>query len=267
MKYFIDFEFLEGDVPVTLCGVNIPKWLIKPNNTIQPISVGIASSDGREYYAVSKDFNLYEAWNRSDSVKAVGFRDTGMTKVYEPVYWIRDNVLKVIFNDMESLEFDKTGIAHHEFTYSDFKELLNTHGKSNEQIKEEILEFVKGNQNPLATDNNGKLIGIDNTPIEFYGYYSDYDWVCFCWLFGRMIKLPTGFPMYCNDLKQELDYIVQYNDYGYTAKIRDKWISSNKEERLNLIKSNSKYPKQTVAHSSLHDARFNRDLYNFLKTL
>jgi hypothetical protein len=66
MKYFIDFEFLEGDVPVKIFGLNVPKWLIKPNNTIQPISVGICSSDGREYYAISKDFNLKEAWNKYD---------------------------------------------------------------------------------------------------------------------------------------------------------------------------------------------------------
>ena len=60
----MDFEFLEGDIPVKIFGLNIPKWLIKPNNTIQPISIGLVSSDDREYYAISKDFNLYEAWNR-----------------------------------------------------------------------------------------------------------------------------------------------------------------------------------------------------------
>jgi hypothetical protein len=37
---------------------------------------------------------------------------------------------------------------------------------------------------------------------EFWGYFADYDWVVFCQLFGRMIDLPRGLPMYCNDLKQ-----------------------------------------------------------------
>jgi hypothetical protein len=37
---------------------------------------------------------------------------------------------------------------------------------------------------------------------EFVGYYSDYDWVVFCWLFGSMMDLPKGYPMYCIDLKQ-----------------------------------------------------------------
>lgn len=42
---------------------------------------------------------------------------------------------------------------------------------------------------------------------EFWGYYSDYDWVVFCWLFGKMIDLPKGWPMYCRDLKQYIDSI------------------------------------------------------------
>jgi hypothetical protein len=45
-----------------------------------------------------------------------------------------------------------------------------------------------------------KFIG-DDLP-EFWGYYADYDWVVFCWLFGSMMDLPKGFPMWCNDIKQ-----------------------------------------------------------------
>lgn len=37
---------------------------------------------------------------------------------------------------------------------------------------------------------------------EFWGYYADYDWVAFCQLFGTMMDLPKGFPMYCRDIKQ-----------------------------------------------------------------
>jgi hypothetical protein len=40
---------------------------------------------------------------------------------------------------------------------------------------------------------------------EFWGYYADYDWVAICQLFGRMIDLPKGWPMYCRDLKQWAD--------------------------------------------------------------
>ena len=40
---------------------------------------------------------------------------------------------------------------------------------------------------------------------EFWGYFPSYDWVVFCWLFGPMAKLPKDWPMYCRDLKQEMD--------------------------------------------------------------
>lgn len=37
---------------------------------------------------------------------------------------------------------------------------------------------------------------------EIWGYYADYDWVAFCQLFGPMVRLPKGFPMWCRDIKQ-----------------------------------------------------------------
>lgn len=49
-----------------------------------------------------------------------------------------------------------------------------------------------------------KFIRTEKTPYEFWAYFADYDWVVFCQLFGKMIDLPKGFPMYCNDLKQEM---------------------------------------------------------------
>ena len=56
------------------------------------------------------------------------------------------------------------------------------------EIRQKILDFI----------------GQDMKP-EFYGYYSDYDWVVFCWIFGRMIDLPKHFPKYCRDFKQTMD--------------------------------------------------------------
>jgi hypothetical protein len=40
---------------------------------------------------------------------------------------------------------------------------------------------------------------------EFWGYYADYDWVVLCQLYGTMMQLPNGWPMYCRDVKQEID--------------------------------------------------------------
>lgn len=56
------------------------------------------------------------------------------------------------------------------------------------EMRRKILEFVDADMKP-----------------EWYGYYSDYDWVVFCWIFGRMIDLPKHFPKYCRDFKQTMD--------------------------------------------------------------
>lgn len=39
---------------------------------------------------------------------------------------------------------------------------------------------------------------------QFFGYFADYDWVLFCWLQGRMIDLPKGWPQFCLDLVQSM---------------------------------------------------------------
>ncbi len=37
---------------------------------------------------------------------------------------------------------------------------------------------------------------------QFWGYYADYDWVVLCQLYGTMMDLPEGWPMFCMDIKQ-----------------------------------------------------------------
>lgn len=76
---------------------------------------------------------------------------------------------------------------------------------------------------------------------EFWGYYADYDWVTLCQLFGTMIELPKGFPMYCRDVKQFCD------DLG--------------NPRL------SEYPPDLPEHHALNDALWTRNAYNFLARL
>jgi hypothetical protein len=245
MRYFLDTEFLEGKQK-TLFGNTKP--------TIDLVSIGIVSEDGREYYAISKDFNLKEAWNRYQMKQVYGdARNLYPEGIKE--YWIRDNVLKPIFFELS----EKDGIfANGEFdyfTYSNFKDLINKYGKSNKQIAEEIKKFIYSNINNSSQRRN------PNTTHEFYGYYCDYDWVVFCWLFGKMIDLPKGFPMYCIDLKQELDKkavngLIPYTNNGQVFT----WTLSN-------ISNFPNYPKQTNEHNALADARWNYELYKFLQKI
>lgn len=125
MRYFLDTEFIEsgGDSPLQL------------------ISIGIVSSNGETFYAISSEFRPETAND-----------------------WVKEHVL-----------------AH-----------LESPDRVPRKTRKEIAEAV------LA------FIGSDRRP-EFWGYYADYDWVLFCQLFGSMVELPEGFPMYCRDLKQWAD--------------------------------------------------------------
>jgi hypothetical protein len=236
MKYFIDTEFHEYE--------RKPYWS-KPVNTIELISIGIISEDGREYYAISKNFNIKAAWNNE---------------------WLRENVLKGIWKEL--YEKERYVREYHwnliEFSYKGLKNLIQWNSKSNKQIAEEIFEFVnpkvKSNTEEWTKHlNKFKILATENQNVQFYGYYSDYDWVVFCRLFGRMIDLPKGFPIYCIDLKQILD---EKASKGYRF-----GENSSLEECLNYYKQKDTYPKQTNEHNALADATWNYELYKFLQTI
>ena len=247
MKYFIDTEFLEG----TQKG-----WFGKTTKpTIDLISVGIVCEDGREYYAISKDFNLKEAWSRSDwKQKKV---NDGIPGAYKD-YWIRDNVIKPIFIELRAKEVEEYNIAQrrnvvlnfpaYSFCFREFKRLIKKYGKTNKQIAEEILDFVNTNGSFVhkAYDKKQKNKVFDDVienygKPQFYGYYSDYDWVVFCWLFGRMIDLPKGFPMFAFDIQQQIE---EYN-------IDKKLLLEN--------------IPQINCHNSLQDAIWNFKAYQYIQ--
>lgn len=89
-----------------------------------------------------------------------------------------------------------------------------------ETIAEELKAFVIAEPKP-----------------ELWAYYADYDWVVLCQLFGTMMRIPKGWPMFCRDLKQ-----------------------------LSVDVGSPKHPPPKDEHNALADARWNRDLYAFLMT-
>lgn len=67
--------------------------------------------------------------------------------------------------------------------------LFNYHDpavKPRQQIADEIVTFA-------------------GTDPEFWAWYADYDWVVLCQLFGTMMDLPPGWPMFCRDFRQVTD--------------------------------------------------------------
>jgi len=261
MRYFYDTEFLEGKQDKKFLGIKYGET----SPTIDLISIGIVCEDGREYYAISKDFNLKEAWNRYDIKNKdmldslVGKKDYSRIKSY----WIRDNVLLPIFKELWN---KNEGIFSAPFTYKNFKYLINKYGKSNKQIAEEVKRFIEKDHH-INCNTNQLVDDKTHTPVEFYGYYSDYDHVVLCWLFGKMINLPKGFPMYTIDLKQEFDRqiknlfnTISRNDYKlvYGSPTQSNYINkicNTIEELSNAIKNATDYPKQINEHSSIYDAK------------
>ena len=272
MKYFIDTEFIEGKQDKTFLGIKVGET--KP--TIDLISIGIVSEEKcnlprindcdkenpcrccsrynqKEYYAISKDFNLKAAWNNE---------------------LVRENVLRQIYQELDKIyytEYSKSlkyGISSAKincsFTFNNVKYLLNRYGKTNKQIAQEVLKFIGNTEysNAICTHT-----ATNPSNIEFYGYYSDYDWVVFCQLFGTMMDLPKGFPMYCNDLKQELDRKVYYKANNLARCSGAVLTNTILDNTLNSIKEFSSYPKQINEHNALADAMWNYELFKFLNTL
>lgn len=208
MKFFLDTEFIEG----------FKKPLFeKKRHFIDLISIGIVCEDGREYYAISNEFNPKDADE-----------------------WVKSNVI----SKLEDKTVMRTGLITPTMRMSGYI------WKTNEQIKRDLLTFFGcWGYHDFYRAPEG---------IEVYGYYADYDWVLFCSLFGRMIDLPKGFPMYCNDLKQMLD-----SKTDATGHFR----YDNATMTLGALKDYDAYPKQIDEHNALSDAKWNYELYKFLQSL
>lgn len=218
-KFFIDTEFVERSHK-PLFG--------KRRHIIDLISIGIVAEDGREYYAISKEFNPRKA-----------------------NIWVRHHVI----NKLE-------------------KDIIR---KSNQQIAREITEFCNYQISDVERSDKGHAFN------EFYGYFSDYDWVLLASMYGEMAALPACFPFYCKDLKQYLDDYAQSEDFEIVMDLKlhtmSKVISRSPEQdrqikmdlskydlpyRLELLRRTDQFPKEENEHNALADARWNKKLYDFL---
>ena len=77
--------------------------------------------------------------------------------------------------------------------------------KASDWVKENVFPSLTGTLTFRRDVVEGVKQFLGEKP-EIWGYYADYDWVAFCQLFGRMIDLPKGYPMYCRDVKQLADF-------------------------------------------------------------
>jgi hypothetical protein len=291
MKYFYDTEFLEGPQKIGRWGMkaNIMPFIAGASflimglyiaytatllaalyfllpavvimaisfpdtpNTIDLISIGMVDENNNSLYLISNEFNLKEAWERYQLKPASGdLRNRYPLGLKE--YWIRDNVLRPLFNRMVKL--DRTGdrkitqnwsTADDNFNPKNMRLLLDTYGISREKMKIKIISFVKDTK--------------DDKPMELWADYCSYDHVAFCWIFGKMIELPDGFPMYTNDLQQLSTTVYNKMKAKHTQlKVQGATVGVF----INRIKDHPDYPKQINNHDALEDAKWGKEYYEFL---
>lgn len=104
-----------------------------------------------------------------------------------------------------------------------------------ENVAPHLHQPLRVNNRTIAAD----IVAFVGEKPEFWAYYSAYDWVALCQLYGTMMQLPKGWPMFCMDVKQ-----------------------------LCLSLGNPELPKQTsVEHYALADARWTKQCWEFLMSL
>lgn len=166
---------------------------------------------------------------------------------YDADQWVKDNVIAKLPPDLSIWNTTSSG------------GMLR---KSNNQICSEIKQFM--GYKPEYTDYGSDEFSTDKD-IEIWAYYADYDWVLFCSLFGRMIDLPKGMPMYCRDLKQEFDKAVEIIHSKSKAEIL---LSAYKclsvKQISDKLRASKDYPKNENDHDALADAKWNKSLYQWI---
>jgi hypothetical protein len=110
--------------------------------------------------------------------------------------------------------------------------------KASDWVRDNVLPHLTNAGKPRAVIAREIADFVGHKP-EIWGYYCDYDWVASCQLYGTMMDLPKGFPMFCLDIKQ-----------------------------LCVSLGDPRLPEQGKGeHNALADARWNRAAWEFLMSL
>ncbi len=121
--------------------------------------------------------------------------------------------------------------------------------KANPWVRENVLPHMVGGvvlkpREQIAAE----IVNFVGPHPEFWAYFGSYDWVVLCQLFGSMIDLPQGWPMFVRDLKQlagQLGIEIEQPDLRHNALDDALWLKSAHET---LIEHPGRYIK--AAHCS-----------------
>jgi hypothetical protein len=151
---------------------------LEDGRTIELISIALVCEDGREYYAVNWD----APWDEIHE-------NTWLCKNVVPSLPLRGGIARSAFN-----------MGRYSFTVDRSSVLV----KPKWVIANEVREFLVGDLKP-AGENDGRPFYFDTDLPELWADYAAYDHVAMAQLWGRMIDLPTGIPMFTHDLQQALE--------------------------------------------------------------
>lgn len=143
---------------------------LEDGQTIELISIGLVTSDGREYYAVCSEIDRW----------------LGSEKLHNRISnhrWLMENVIPHLPLVHAPQRTDNSWI------WSLDKSSLLV--KPRWVIANEVREFI------LAAPE----------PRQLWADYAAYDHVALCQLWGMMIHLPKGIPMWTHDLQQAAELI------------------------------------------------------------
>lgn len=73
--------------------------------------------------------------------------------------------------------------------------------KASDWVAENVLPHLTGitKARHIVAEQVREFVGPNP---EFWAYYCSYDWVALCQLYGTMMELPDGWPMFCRDVQQ-----------------------------------------------------------------
>ncbi|KIF66293.1 hypothetical protein HY68_36950 [Streptomyces sp. AcH 505] len=146
---------------------------LEDGHTIEVISIGMVADDGREYYAVNSD----APWDR----------------IKENDWLVRNVLPSLPMTGKRALDsYCAQSPNIHPRPPLDMvgPDLGDTRVKPHQVIANEVRDFIQ------ATDTAEPQLWAD---------YGAYDHVALCQLWGTMMQLPAGVPMWTHDLRQEIE--------------------------------------------------------------
>lgn len=110
--------------------------------------------------------------------------------------------------------------------------------RASDWVRENVFPYLRGGKSLMTRRQIAERIcEFASEKPEFWAYYADYDWVALCQLYGTMMDLPLGWPMFCLDVKQAA-----------------------------VMAGNPKLPPDPAeAHNALIDAIWTKDAWHFLQ--